>query len=67
MRLEDWRTDRKLSYENLARALNFTTSKTYRICKGIDHCIRLHEARKIDKLTSGAVSYIDLLSELEEC
>lgn len=67
MRLEDWRTEQRLSYENLARALNFTTSKTYRICKGIDHCIRLHEAHKINKLTSGSVSYADLLLDMEGC
>jgi hypothetical protein len=67
MRLENWRKQKDLSYENLARALNFTTSKTYRICKGVDNCIRLHEAYKIIKLTANEVSYHDLLEDMEDC
>jgi hypothetical protein len=60
MELNIWRVANGYSYENLARALGLTTSKTYRICKS-DPCIRLADAHKIVVLTAGEVDFCDLL------
>jgi len=63
MKIETWRKEKGISYENLARMLDFTTSKTYRICKEKDDCTRLIDAHKIVKLTQGEVDYCDLLGD----
>jgi plasmid maintenance system antidote protein VapI len=62
MELESWRRDKNISYENLARSLDMTTSKVYRICKK-DPCIRLSDAFKIVKLTGGEVDFCDMYVE----
>jgi len=68
MNLNDWRLKQDLSHENLARLLNLTTSKVYRICTKTDNnCIKLIDANKIVSITGGEVSYEDMLSEMGDC
>lgn len=62
MELEQWRIEKGLSYENLARDLELTTSKAYRLCQK-DPCIKLVDAHKIVTKTEGRVDYCDMLLE----
>lgn len=62
MRLEEYRSQEKLSYENLGRFLGMTTNKTYRLCKN-DTCVKLQDAHRIVKKTKGQVDYPDMLTE----
>lgn len=62
MSLNEWRLEQGLSHENLARLLNFTTSKVYRICTSKDSgCIKLRDAHEIVRITNGVVGYEDML------
>lgn len=61
MKIEEWRKEKGFSYEGLARALDMTTSRIYRICKEKDGCIRLADAHKIVRLTESKVDFADLL------
>ena len=63
MRLEEYRVKKELSYEDLARFLCLNTTKTFRICKEKDICIRLVDAHKIVQVTQGEVDYPDLVLE----
>lgn len=61
MKIDAWRKEKGFSYEGLARALDMTTSKVYRICKEKDNCIRLADAHRIVRLTKAEVNFADLL------
>ncbi len=62
MTLDEYRKDKDLSYENLARFLKFTTSKTFRLCTNAGG-IKLVDAHAIQTKTQGSVSIQDLLQE----
>lgn len=61
MTLDDYRKEKDLSYENLARLLKFTTSKTFRLCTYAAAGIKLVDAHAIQIKTMGVVSIQDLL------
>lgn len=65
MRLDDYRKSLGLSYENLARELDFTTNKTFRICKN-KSTVKLEDAHRIVQKTGGRVDYPDMLVQ-EDC
>ena len=60
MKLDDWRKQEGMSYEDLARKLDLTNSKTYRLCTDKNLCIKLRDANIIVSKTLGAVDYLDL-------
>lgn len=62
MQLDDWREAENMSYENLGRLLNMTTSKVYRLCTDKTLCVKLVDAVAIVKVTDGKVSLEDLLT-----
>ena len=59
MKLDDWRKQEGMSYEDLARKLDLTNSKTYRLCTDRSLCIKLRDANVIVKITQGEVGYLD--------
>jgi len=61
MLLDEWRKKEGLTYEDLARQLNFTNSKTYRFCKEDSNCIKLRDATIIVRLTGNQVGFEELL------
>lgn len=61
MKLEDYRKNNELTYQQLAVRLELKRSKVYNICKGVGD-ITLKTANKILVKTSGTVNYEDLLS-----
>jgi len=60
--LEEWRLSQDLSYENLGRLLNMTSSKVYRLCTDKTLCVKLIDAVAINKVTS-----IDILDLVGDC
>jgi len=63
MKLDQWRQEKGLSYEDLARQLEFTNSMVYRFCTKSSDCIKLKDATRIVKLTMGQVDFCDLVLE----
>ena len=61
MKLNKWRKEKSLSYEDLARLLGMTNSKTYRLCTDKNLCIKLQDAHVIVQKTSGEIGFEDLL------
>ena len=59
MKLDDWRKQEGMSYEDLARKLDLTNSKTYRLCTDRSLCIKLRDANVIVQITQGEVGYLD--------
>ena len=59
MMLEEYRKKHHLTYEKLADQLGFSVNKTFRICKD-QECVKLIDARIIEKKTSGEVTIYDL-------
>ena len=59
MKLDDWRKQEGMSYEDLARKLDLTNSKTYRLCTDRSLCIKLRDANVIVQKTQGEVGYLD--------
>jgi hypothetical protein len=64
MTLDAWRISNNWSYETLARKLNFTTSKVYRLCCDPRN-LKLNDAKKIVEASNGMVKYTDLITEKE--
>lgn len=63
MKLEDYRRERKLNYEELSVHLGMSKSTVYNICKEKINCVSLYNAHIIVTKTFGAVDYPDLLWE----
>lgn len=66
MSLDEWRRKNNLSYENLARTLNLTTSKVYRLCTK-PSCMKLVDAYAIQRATNGEVSLLDMIPLEGDC
>ncbi len=61
MKLEEYRKNKDLSYEELAILLGLKRSTTYNICMERTNCVSLHNANIIVTKTAGAVDYPELL------
>lgn len=61
MKLEEYRLDRKFSYDDLAKKLGLTKTTTFNICQEKINCISLHNAHIIVTKTHGIVDYPELL------
>jgi hypothetical protein len=64
MDLETWRKNRGFTYDKLAEFLEMRRGTVFNICRK-QGCISLKNAYQITLKTGGAVTYIDLLDELE--
>lgn len=66
MELEEYRKEKKFSYEQLAEFLELRRGTVYNICNGVG-CLKLATAHRILVKTHGRVSYEDLLTAQEAC
>lgn len=63
MKLEDYRKEKKLTYQDLSDALGISLGTVHTLCNGQKNRLLLDTAQKIHDYTEGQVTFTDLLCD----